>query len=389
VTSGRPDRTWPLICATCAVGLAFAWQALTVRFNYAGNWTGLFCTGVVVVPPPELAAENIYRFAGTYGYDGQFYHYVAHDPLLQHGLARHMDWPRQRYARILVPGLAALLAAGQSRHVDAAYISVNLLFLFAGIYWLGRFIGIYTFHPAWAVLYLLAPATVVSLDRLTVDLALVSLAIGFALYVTEDRPREIHLILVLAPLARETGFLFTAAYVLAELRERRFNKAFLFATSAVPALGWYAFLTARTSGYNVMSWLASLPLASLANRMLNPVHYASAPAVALAASLLDELALAGALFSLILPFWLLRKNWSWPLQWVAILMAVGSLNLGPLFWMEAYAFGRILSPLLVVLALFAVWSRSWAPLLPLVMVVPRVIFEMGGQFIKIARGLFT
>jgi len=389
VTSGRPDRARPLICATFAVALAFAWQALAVRFNYSGNWTGLFCTGVVVPPPPTLAAENIYRFSGTYGYDGQFYHYVAHDPLLQNGMERHMDWPRMRYARILVPGLAALLAAGQSQHVDVAYISVNLLFLFAGIYWLSRFLAIYGFHPVWAVLYLLAPATVVSLDRLTVDLALVSLTIGFALYVTEDRPRKIYLILALAPLARETGFLFTAAYCLAELREHRLKRAFLFATSAVPAVAWYAFLTARTSGHDIMSWLTSFPLASLTSRMLHPVHYASAPAVALAATLLDELALAGALFSLLLSFWLQRKKWSWPLQFVVLLMALGSLNLGPLFWIEAYAFGRILSPLLVVLALFAVQSRSWVPLLPLIMISPRVIFQMGGQFIKVAHGLFT
>jgi hypothetical protein len=304
-------------------------------------------------------------------------------------MARYMDWPRLRYGRILVPGLAALLAAGQSSFVDAAYIGVNLLFLFAGVYWLGRFIGIYGFHPAWAVLYLLVPATVVSIDRLTVDLALASLTMGFALYVTEERPRHVYLILALAPLARETGLLLTAGYVLAELRERRLKRAILFAASAVPALGWYAFLAARTSGQNVISWWTALPLASLASRMLHPVPYASAPAVSLSATVLDELALAGALFSLILAFWLLREEWSWPLQLAAVLMAAASLNLGPLFWMEAYAFGRILSPLLLLLALFAVRSRSWVPLLPLVMIFPRVVFEMGGQVIRVVRGLFT
>ncbi len=390
MTTGPPDRTRPLIYASVAVVLAFAWQALAVRYIYGGRWTGLFCTSALVAPPPGLAAENIYLFSGTDGYDGQFYHYAAHDPLLLHGMAQYMDSPRVRYWRILVPGLAALLAAGHSRYVDAAYIGVNLLFLFGGIYWLGRFIGIHGFHPAWAVLYLLSPATVVSLDRLTVDLALASLTIGFALYVTEDRPHELYMILALAPLARETGFFLTAAYCMAELREHRFQRAFLFATSAVPALAWYAFLAGRTSGANVMSWLTALPLASLMNRMLHPVHYAhAAPAVAFAANLLDELALAGALFSIVLSFWLLRKEWAWPLQFAVILIALGSLNFGPPFWIEAYAFGRILTPLLVMLALFGVRSRSWITLLPLVMIVPRVIFEMGGQFIKVARGLFT
>jgi len=389
VTTGRPDRIRPLICAITAVILAFTWQALGVRFNYGGNWTGLFCTGAHVPPPRTLAAENIYLFSGTYGYDGQFYHYIAHDPLLQHGLADHIDSPRVRYWRILVPGLAAVLAAGQSRYVDAAYIGVNLLFLFAGVYWLGRFMGIHGLHPAWAALYLSAPATVVSLDRLTVDLALASLTIGFALYVTEERPRELYLILALAPLARETGFFLTAAYCLAQLLERRFKRAFLYATSAVPALAWYAFLAGRTSGPNVISWLTALPLVGLTNRMLHPVHYPASPAVALAANVLDELALAGALFSFVLAFWLLRKTWSWPLQFAVILMAAGGLNFSEPFWIEAYAFGRILTPLLVLLALFGVRSRSWITLLPLAMIVPRVIFEMGGQFINVARGLFT
>ncbi len=387
MTAGAPDRIRPLVFAVVAVVLAFAWQTLAVRFVYGGNWTGLFCTGAAMAPPPALAAEKIFLFSDADGYDGQYYHYMAHDPLLLHGLAQYIDSPRVRYWRILVPGLAALLAAGQPRYVDAAYIGVNLLFLLAGTYWLGRFIDVHGCHPAWAMLYLLAPATVVSLDRLTVDLALASLTVGFALYVTEQHPSKLYLILALAPLARETGFFLTAAYCLAQLLERRFKTAFLYATSAVPALVWHAFLAGRTPPSNVMAWLTTLPLAGLISRMLNPAFYPASSGVAFAANLLDELALAGALCSFVLSFWLLRKTWTWPLKFAVIMVAAGGLNFGAPFWIEAYAFGRILTPLLVMLALFAVWSRSWITFSPLVMIVPRVVFEMGGQFIKVARGL--
>jgi len=51
---------------------------------------------------------------------------------------------------------------------------------------------------------------------------------------------------------------------------------------------------------------------------------------------LDELALAGTALSLMLSFWLLRKNWCRALQFAAFLMAVTSLNLGSPFWTEAY-----------------------------------------------------
>jgi hypothetical protein len=56
--------------------------------------------------------------------------------------------------------------------------------------------------------------------------------------------------------------------------------------------------------------------------------------------------------------------------------------------MDAYDFGRVLSPLLLLLALFACSSRSWIVLLPLAMVVPRVGLQMSAQVVKVARGLF-
>jgi len=49
--------------------------------NYAGNWIALFGTGSASPPPRALAGEHIYVFPNNTGYDGQFYRYVAHDPL--------------------------------------------------------------------------------------------------------------------------------------------------------------------------------------------------------------------------------------------------------------------------------------------------------------------
>jgi hypothetical protein len=383
------DRSGPLFFATLAVALAFAWQSLAVRYNYSGNWTSLFCTGENLVQPPSLASEHIYRFPSSYGYDGQFYHYVAHDPLLRHGLDKYIDAPRLRYRRILVPGLAFVASAGQPRFLDAALIAVNLLFLFAGVYWLSRYVGHFGHQPTWGLLFLLIPAVVVSLDRLTVDMALTALAVGFALYETENQPRKLYAVLMLAPLARETGLLLTAASCLARLRERRFKSAAVSSSSALPALAWYGFVASKTATYGVQSWFTPVLFGGLIDRMVHPAAYPFPPALVWSATALDELALAGMLVAFILPFWLMGAKWLRSIQFAVLLIALSGLNLGKPFWEEAYAFGRVFSPLLGLLALWTCSSGSRLALAPVAMVIPRVGLQVGGQVLKVIHGLFA
>src|ERR1700732_487352 len=104
------------IAIVCTASLA-AWQALTVHYSYGGNWTALYCTGSLFHPPPAaLQSEHIYTFQNSDGYDGQLYHYITPDPFFQRGIASQAD--RFRYRRILIPGLAYLVAFGQDRWVD-------------------------------------------------------------------------------------------------------------------------------------------------------------------------------------------------------------------------------------------------------------------------------
>jgi hypothetical protein len=169
-----------LLCA--ALGLA--WQLLTVHFNYGGNFTALFCHGSKYPVPASLAGEHIYVFPNSGGYDGQSYHYMAHDPLCRTDICRAVPDPALRYPRILLPGMAYLAAMGRTEWVDTAYAGCNLLFLFLGAYWLAQLCG----RPMPAALYVLAPASLISLDRMVVDLALTSLCLGFAVYLDSDSP---------------------------------------------------------------------------------------------------------------------------------------------------------------------------------------------------------
>src|ERR1035441_8687157 len=82
----------PWIFAAAAALLVLAWQSITVAANYGGNWSALFCTGELQSHPPALDSEHTYFFAG-FGYDGQFYHYMAHDPLLRTEISASIDSP--------------------------------------------------------------------------------------------------------------------------------------------------------------------------------------------------------------------------------------------------------------------------------------------------------
>jgi hypothetical protein len=53
--------------------------------------------------------------------------------------------------------------------------------------------------------------------------------------------------LALAPLARETGVLIAPGVALAYWAERQFRRAALAAAAVLPALGWWAWLAARTA----------------------------------------------------------------------------------------------------------------------------------------------
>src|SRR5580700_7813447 len=136
------------ISALTCLAIGFAWQALTVHYNRDGNWSALFLSGSRFPVPPALASENVYVFPDSAGYDGQMYHYVAHDPLMRHGFDKFVDSARLRYRRILLPGLAFVMAGGRQGAIDECFIACNLLFLFLGAWWIGSYLG-----PIWSILF--------------------------------------------------------------------------------------------------------------------------------------------------------------------------------------------------------------------------------------------
>ena len=379
-------RPTPLAVAATALLLALAWQYLTVRFNYGTNWTALFHTGEATALPPSPENQSVYRFPGSLGYDGMYYRLIAHDPLLKKGYATYVDNPSLRWRRILVPGMANILAAGRDPLIDYSYIAVTLLFVLLGGFWLSRYCVLNGFHPCWGLAFLLIPPVMVSLDRQTVDAAAAALLIGFMLYCSRA-PYRAYVLLALLPLARETGLCITAGAMILEWRRRHRERLILAAVSIVPFVAWAGYVNLHTSRDGT-PWL-SLPFMGLITRTLNPIQYPLTGPWVTTAAVLDYTAVLGMWLALSFVLYVLLRR---PVGMLGTCLAVFSLAVVFLgkadIWGGAYEFGRTMSPLLIMLMMLTISTREYRYLLPMTLVLPRILLQYQPQVFGILSGIF-
>jgi len=387
--SKQSSRLRCLLCGALAVALALAWQWLTVRHNFGGDWTGLFYSGEAWPPPPALAKESVKVFPATSGYDGQFYHYVAHDPLLRRQFDAYVDNPRLRWRRILIPGAAHLFAGGRDNWVDAAYFCVELAFLFAGTYWLACFLQQHGITPFGGLAFALVPAALISLERMTIDIALAALAVGFVLYAETRQWKGLYAVLVLAPLARETGLLLVAGCVLSLLAERAWKRALVYSTAAAPWLLWAAYVHGRTIE-QAAGWISLAPFLGLWSGTQAAVARPEESPAQMFALVVHGLAAAGiwlALGTAGLLLWEKGRKLG-PAEGALALFALLAVFLAnPEVWADSYAYGRVMSPLLIWLTMAGVASRQFWMAAPLAMVIPRVATQFFTHWPGILRGM--
>jgi hypothetical protein len=388
----RVSVTW----AVAALALSLLWQFLTVHYNRAGNWNALFLTGQLLAVPPDLA-RGTYLFPGT-GFDGQMYRYVAHDPFLQRGYARYLDSPTERYHRILVPALAYFLAAGHQPWIDASYIAIVGLFVLLGAYWLSRWAVLVGAHPAWALAFLLIPATLISIDRMTVDVALAALTVAFAVCWKTGSWRMLFIVLLLACLVRETGLLLVAAAGLFDWINRRFARGVLWASASLPMFAWYWFVSGKfheKTRYGAPAWFLKKLAPGLFYRLLHPTRYPLPAALEAIARFGDVLALVATLFASILAIvFFLRIHPKTPLAIAALLFAVLVFALtSNQYWADSFSYPRVFSPLMILIALPSIAREAgtpslwWLSLIPVLMVDLRVGMQFVWAISGVMRGL--
>jgi len=229
----------------------------------------------------------------------------------------------------------------------------------------------------------------ISLERMTIDIALAALAVGFALYAETESPKELYALLVMAPLARETGLLLIAGYVLSLLLQRAWQRALLFSTAVLPCLAWVAYVQLHTPEQPTF-WLSATPLLGLWVGTQAAVVRPAELSGQMFALVVHGMAMAGMWLSLGtsgLLVWDRRRRLG-PVECSAALFALLAVFLAnPEVWADSYAYGRAMSPLLVWLAMAGVASRQIWMAAPLAMVIPRVAAQFATHWPGIWRGL--
>ena len=196
---------------------------------------------------------------GRDGYDGQFFYYMALDPV---AASAYMDAPNYRYGRILYPLAARALAAGRPALVPWTLLFVNLVAVVGGTFALALLLQRRGASPAYALLFGFAPGLYVAVARdLSEPLAYALVLAALAAWWWDERPRPwlAGALLGLAGLTRETTLLFALALAIAALiglddglggRRGRDRRAAL-------VLGAMAFVPYVALRLGLLAWLGS------------------------------------------------------------------------------------------------------------------------------------
>jgi hypothetical protein len=184
------------------------------------------------------SSPAIERFAGDaiapFGYDGQFFLYIAADPT--HAVD-YLDTPGYRYGRILYPMVARVVALGDLRLLPAALLAVNLLAVLAATYVLAVYLERRGASAWWALVFAMYPGMWVGVYfDLSEPLAYALAAV--AMTQLTRRPAVAAALLAAGILTRETVALFAIAAVVALARENRRRALWFGVVAMAPLIVW-------------------------------------------------------------------------------------------------------------------------------------------------------
>jgi hypothetical protein len=217
----------------------------------------------VIVPSRfGFTRRTVGRGQEQLGYDGEFYLFMALDPI---NARFYLDDPPYRLQRPLYPAVSRLIAGGDPDLVPIAMLLVNLLAAGAGTLCVALILTRRGYSAWFALLYGLAPGLTLGVHRDLTEPLAYALAVAGVWCLTRAGPHsylQAGALFGLAGLTREATLAFPVAYALARAHtDRRMGgrAAWLPATSilllgVLPYLGWILF---------VKDWIGLWPNAGL------------------------------------------------------------------------------------------------------------------------------
>jgi len=228
--------------------------------------------------------------------------------------------------------------------------------------------------------------TVASFDRMLVDGPLTALFAGFLLYCEEKRWSRVWVLAMLAALTRETGLLLVAALVTDRLLHRDWRRAAWFASSGIPAIAWYGYLAARLPP-DGPALMFGIPAWGILRRLLWFRPFPD-PLVQLLMRVTDFLAVLGLAISIILAMrWLLERHLGPATLCIGFFAAVAVVLCSPSHMIEAFGFGRPVSPLLLWIMIEAVSRKMWVALGPPLLLSLSASLVFAKPFITVMKGV--
>ena len=239
----RVDRSSPALIALTALLCYAAWVGWA---NHIGHdWRDWATIGRRFVGASETSpviVRDASHATSRFGYDGQFFLYIARDP---DGAVPYLDNASYRYGRIVYPLAARWLALGRQEAIPLALIVLNLLAVAVGTWAIAAWLRRERFPEWYALIYAAYPGLFFAVWRDLSEPLAYSLTAVALLAFDGDRKRRLALSALLfsvAILTREGAAVFALVWAAALAVQGRRLCASLFATVALLPYLLYRFV---------------------------------------------------------------------------------------------------------------------------------------------------
>ena len=172
----------------------------------------------------------------SYGYDGQFYYYIATDPL---HASIHMDFAPYRYQRIFYPMVVWALSLGGNASLAAWWLLLlNVLGALAGTAALAVLLQRRGLSPWFSLIFAFYFGQLAAITHDVPDSLAATFIVFAALAADREQWKTCAFWLAIAGLTRETTLVFAAGAAVNALFEKRPWRAALLLSAALPLILW-------------------------------------------------------------------------------------------------------------------------------------------------------